>query len=302
MLTAFALGRKTFRNYRSKFSRRDFTRPQLFAVLVLKEFEKKSFRGVEALLIDCPEWCAAIGLHKVPDHTTLCRAAAELLKIKSANRFLDHTIKFVRSCKLLGKFIALGAMDGTGYESHHASAYYVRRCAKGRKNKDEMTYRHFPKLGIAIDTKTHLILAFEAGVGPSPDILHFERVLLDGWRRADVRKMALDAGYDAEWVHDLARREMRIKTLIPSTIGRPTRKPPTGRWRRRMRKALSTKRKRRKSGYTQRWQSETVNSMMKRNTGSALRGRTDASRNRELALKVVTHNVAIRKRVATEQG
>src|SRR5438552_13184774 len=101
MLTAFALGKKTFRKHKSKFSRRDFTRPQLFAVLVLKEFEKKSYRGVEALLNDWPELCEAIGLSKVPDHSTLCRAAAELLKLPNANRVLDHTIKLVRRCKLL---------------------------------------------------------------------------------------------------------------------------------------------------------------------------------------------------------
>jgi hypothetical protein len=148
---AFAMGRKAFRDHRSKYSRRDFTRPQLFAVLVLKEFERKSYRGVEALLLDWPELCGMIGLKKVPDHTTLCQAAADLLKLPGANRVLDHTIKLVRTCKLLGKFVRLGAMDGTGYESHHASAYYVKRRARGRQNKDEMTYRHFPKLGIAVD-------------------------------------------------------------------------------------------------------------------------------------------------------
>ena len=60
---------------RSKFSRKDFTDPQLFACLILREHQKESYRGIVSLLKDCPEWCADIGLKKVPDHNTLCREA-----------------------------------------------------------------------------------------------------------------------------------------------------------------------------------------------------------------------------------
>ena len=136
---AYQLARKTFRDHKSKFSRRDFTRPQLFAVLALKEFERKTYRGIEAMLIDCPELLREIELQRPapPDHSTLCRAAADLLKLPAANRVLDQTIARARRCKLLAKFVALGAMDGTGYESHHASAYYVRRRAKGRSRYDD---------------------------------------------------------------------------------------------------------------------------------------------------------------------
>jgi hypothetical protein len=39
-------GQDTLPKFTSKFSRKDFTLPQLFACLVLKEFEKKDYRGV----------------------------------------------------------------------------------------------------------------------------------------------------------------------------------------------------------------------------------------------------------------
>src|SRR5512137_2463124 len=71
---AYALATACLKEHPSKFSRKDFTDPQLFACLVLREHQKKSFRGVVALLADCPHWCADIGLTKVPDHNTLCRA------------------------------------------------------------------------------------------------------------------------------------------------------------------------------------------------------------------------------------
>jgi hypothetical protein len=77
---------------RSKFSRKDFTDPQLFACLVLREHQKKSYRGVVALLKDCPHWCADIGLRKVPDPNTLCRAHRQLVKPGVVERMLDLSI------------------------------------------------------------------------------------------------------------------------------------------------------------------------------------------------------------------
>jgi transposase len=88
---------------------------------------------------------------------------------------------------------------------------------------------------------------------------------------------------------------MNLRSIIPATIGR---KPASDdrirtRWRRRMRAQLASKRSRRRCGYTQRWQAETANSMMKRNLGSALRGKTNASRMSDLRVKVLTHNLMI---------
>jgi len=45
--------------------------------------------------------------------------------------------------------------------------------------------------------------------------------------------------------------------------------------------------------YGQRWQAETVNSMVKRNMGSACRARTPAGRKKDMLLRAVTHNVMI---------
>ncbi len=122
------------------------------------------------------------------------------------------------------------------------------------------------------------------------------------WRRVPYRRFTavFDAGYDAEHNHEIARRDMGIRSIIPPLIGRPTDRPPTY-WRRHMKRLLATQRSRRRCGYTQRWQAETMMSMIKRNLGSALRGR---SRYRDLTLKVLTHDVMIirrQQRVETQQ-
>ena len=77
---ALRLGQESLPAYSSKFSRQDFTQPQLFALLALKTFSKTDYRGVIALLDDFPELRADLGLGKVPHYSTLYYAAKRLLK------------------------------------------------------------------------------------------------------------------------------------------------------------------------------------------------------------------------------
>jgi hypothetical protein len=95
---AYALGLACFKR-RSKFSRRDFTDAQLFACLVLREHQKKSYRGIVALLEDCPDWCRDIGLKKVPDHNTLCRAFHRLVKPATVEWMLDLSVKTAKQAQ-----------------------------------------------------------------------------------------------------------------------------------------------------------------------------------------------------------
>ena len=163
-----------------------------------------------------------------------------------------------------------------------------------------------PKLGMAVASASHLVLSLWTGTGGGADYALWEPLLYDAWRRVPNRRFSAagDKGFDDEKNHELARRDLGVRSLIPPRVAWKSGAPPTTRWRRRMshRNLLGSKRGRRRSGYTQRWQSETTNSMMKRNQGSALSGKTPASRHRDLRLKVITHNVMIlRPRVETEQ-
>lgn len=66
--------------YASKFSKKDFTQPQLFTMLVLKQFFRTDYRGIVALLSDMEELQRMLGLSKVPHYTTLQKAHDRLLK------------------------------------------------------------------------------------------------------------------------------------------------------------------------------------------------------------------------------
>ena len=45
MLTAYHLAKRCLPDYSSKFSRKDFTLPQLLACLVVREHQNKSYRN-----------------------------------------------------------------------------------------------------------------------------------------------------------------------------------------------------------------------------------------------------------------
>ncbi len=128
MRAAHALGRQLFDEHAHKFSRKDFTLAQLFACLALREHQKKSYRGVEALLADSPQWLADIGLAKAPDHNTLSRAFNELVDPDLANSMLDLMAKLAASRKLLrGDGLKPLTLDSSMYESRHVSRHFEQR-------------------------------------------------------------------------------------------------------------------------------------------------------------------------------
>jgi hypothetical protein len=82
---ALRLAQEALPAYSSKFSRKDFTQHQLFALLTLKTFFRTDYRGVTALLDDFAELRDDLGLDKVPHYSTLCYAAQRLLKKGSSS-------------------------------------------------------------------------------------------------------------------------------------------------------------------------------------------------------------------------
>jgi Transposase DDE domain/Transposase domain (DUF772) len=304
MLVAHHLAAECLPSYSSEFSRHDFTLPQLFACLAVKEMLGCSYRGAEELLRDAHHWCRAIGMSKTPDHNTLWRAARFLLHRSKANRLLDIMCQWGAQARMLGFSIKPLAIDSSCFEPHHVSRYFDHRRLHGRKGGGRGRRRKMqaiPKLAVGVSCWSHLVLSLWTGIGGGGDLPQFEPLLFDAWRRAPGRslsKVVADAGYDAEYNHELARYDMSIRSIILAKIGRQfvDGSPPRGRWRRCMRRWLETKRSRQCCGYTQRWQVETVNSMIKRNLGSACRGRSSKSRQADLRLKVLTHNLMILRR------
>ena len=282
---AYQTGREALTVYSHLYSPKKFTQPQLFACLVLKEFCKCDYRGIVAYLRDLPELRQEIELTVVPHFTTLQKAAQRLLLSAPARRLLAATLRRARRAKMSRKRLALAALDGTGLESRHISAYFLHR--QRAKEIRQEKYTRYPKVGLLCDCTSHLIVAAVPGRGPGSDSVHFRQALKEALRCVSIDTLLADAGYDSEAAHVHARLTLGIRSIIPSTRGRPTDKPPTGYYRRLMRRSLDQKK------YGQRWQVETVASMLKRNLGSALRARLYRTQGREITLRVLAHNIMI---------
>lgn len=287
LLAAHAAAKEALPEYAHRNSPKRFTQHQLFACLVLKTFHKVDYRGIEAILADSPALREAIGMKRVPHFTTLHKAEMRLLKLASATRLLEATITLAIRAKCMKRRVLLAAVDGTGFETRHISSYYVSRRKRCQKGYETTSYTRFPKAGILCDCASHMILSVVTGRGPGPDIKHFRKALSSVPDVVHVETILADAGYDSEASHVYAREDCGIRSIIPPKIGRPTAKPPSGRWRRVMATRFN------KQKYGQCWQYETVTSMIKRLLGSALRARTYWRQCREITLRAIALNVRI---------
>lgn len=225
MREAHRLASKVWPAYSHEFSRHDFTLPQLFACLVVREMMKLSYRKTEALLRDSPHWLSAIGMTRAPDHNTLWRAFGVLLTTRRAGRMLDLMAQLFAQERLLKLATAPLTLDSTCYERRHRSRHYDRVCRKMKLGEGQRygktpekqaetpaqvnrrrsrTARQMPKLALAVASSCHAILAARTHIGNRSDNPDFGPLLYHSWRRAAVKTVVADAGYDSE--DTIARR------------------------------------------------------------------------------------------------
>ena len=222
---AFSSAQQSLPEYSHKFSPRTFTQHQLFACLVLKSFLNTDYRGVAALLADCPSLAEAIDLHRVPHFTTLQKAVAgfcresvsiDFWRPRSSRRWEEKKIK-------------LAAIDSTGLQSHHCSSYFIKRRSRVPSLWQTTTYKRFPKVWIVCDTQSHLILEASPSRGPCSDVAKFKAPLKRASKPVSIAMIVADAGYDSESNHSYVRDELSIRSIIPPNAGRPTKGRKRGR-------------------------------------------------------------------------
>lgn len=302
---AYAAGKNALPRYAHKCSRKDFTCAQLFAILVLRKFFKQDYRGTAAFLAEWTDLRTILELgDKVPHYTTLQKNNAKLLNDAMLRKLLKQTLeqfyRYPKQAQIDDDDVAWmlridrAAGDSTGFASNRCSAYFTKRRKQSRKRDDDhanatqrVAYRRFPKLGIVIDCATHMILSHARGQGPRPDVDQLLPLMDNLPGHVVPGQLLLDAGYDSEQNHEMLRDYLEIESIIPAKIGRPSNKPPRGKWRRLMATDFD------KKTYGQRWQVESVMHMLKSRMGEALTARTYHARRREMGLMALTHNLMI---------
>ena len=283
---ALAVARQRLRAYAHKFSPKKFTQPQLFACLVLKTFLKTDYRGLVAHLADHSDIRDALGLKTVPHFTTPQKASRRLLRQPRARQLFRTTVR-----RFLGRRSRLKrvALDSTGIDCGHASRHYIRRRNGVSKQWQTVSYSRYAKLEAAFDCDSHLLIGVLTSRGPQPDTNRFVPLLDATLANVRVDSALADAGYDSEPNHRYARDRHGVRTFIPAKHGRPTTKPLSGRYRRRMKQRLNKD----YGHYGQRSQAESGFSMFKRRLGSVVNGRSYWSQCRDLLLMAITYNIML---------
>src|SRR6202795_190809 len=124
--TAWEVGRAVLPPYRTRFSKHQFTPPQLLAILCLMRYEDWTFREAEVRLGEHRELRQALGLSRVPDFTTLYRFLQRLDEV-TIDRAVGETVRQLRGTCRKGRRRARVAVDATGLAQGAVSTFFVRR-------------------------------------------------------------------------------------------------------------------------------------------------------------------------------
>lgn len=263
---AYALVKQTLPIYSHPKSPHHFTLPQLGACVLLMFYLKLSYRDMEEWLLASDAVCKELELPRVPDHTTLQRTYA---KIRKADLMRMNETLLNESGIPEEEGVAA---DSTGFSPGPASAYYQSRSGKA--------YHHWAKGIYAVGIVSQFILAMQSGWGPGSDAPYLGYLRRKARRFAKGRDWALlaDSGFDG--------RTVRRQDLIP-----PIRRGGNLLDPQRRARADLVATARLDGFYGQRWKTETVNSVIKRKFGQAIRSRKRSLQNREPIIKGLVYNL-----------
>ena len=148
---------------------------------------------------------------------------------------------------------------------------------------------------MACDTRSHFFAGATVTVGPSNDSPQLRPAMDQASLAVTWDRMLGDAAFDSEDNHAYPREQLGVRSTVIPINPRGHDGPPGGRYRSQMPRRFRPKPdgSRSKRVFGQRWQVESAFSRHKRRLGSALGGKSDASRERECRLRVLTHNLML---------
>ena len=263
--------------YRTRFSKHQFTQPQLLAVLCLMRYEDWTFREAEVRLREHRELREALQLKSVPDYTTLYRFLKRL-DDDTIDRSLGETVRRLRRGRRSARVTA--GVDGTGLSYNSVSSFFIRRI---EQHAPRMTqHRHWLKWLIVADLKQQILIAQRARQGPWCDTRALPGLVDAAGRRVPIALVLADAEFDSEANHQHIRQRLGARSIIPAN---PRRGVPQGTFRNQMYRAFPQKH------YGQRAKIETIFSVVKRKLSSRAPGRSLATQIRQALLLGLTYNL-----------
>lgn len=270
---AYHLAQRAMPEFRSKFSKKTFTQPQLLAALLLKVYLRQTYRETEAWLVatDCVR--GLLRLRQAPDHSTLCWFFHHKINERLLTRLLALCLPPYDPRQNRHRLVAV---DSTGFEAGHCSRYYRWRC--GRRGQ-----RGWPKWIIAVWLPAQLICAQRAHGGPAGDFGELPSIAAAARRTLPFGRLLGDAGFDSEANHRFCHEGLGVESIL-GQFARHGCAPRTY-WRQRLARKFPRRL------YRKRWLVETVISVVKRKFGDAVNTRSERRQYRELLLLGVVYNI-----------
>lgn len=254
---ALQMADRVIPRYRTRFSKHQFTQPQLLAVVCLMRYADWNLRETEVRLSEHVELRRALRLSRVPDYTTLHRFMRRVPET-AFQRLLAETVR-----RFGPRPEACVAIDATGLV-HRAISTYYHQVKHPRPAGQPRWY--WVKWIVMADLRHQLLLAQTARAGPANDCAQLPGLLQQAAAHGPIQRVLADAEFDSERNHRFIREDLGALSAIPAKRGHVS-------WRVHGYRAQMRRRFPRQV-YAQRALIETIFSVVKRKLSARAPGRT----------------------------
>ena len=247
-----------------------FTVWQHLILLVIRQYEGKSYRMFREWLIEAYYLRIFLQLSHIPHYTTLqkfsCRINGTLLE-----KIISSFILLISNTRRI-----FAGIDSTGFKITRASQYYTERTGMRRK---------YAKLSIGADVLQQIICTIKIRRAPTRhDNRDFRPIVTRISNILPLSVVTADKGYDSEENHVLVRELLHGFSIIPARYDCVPIWKTFGRYRKQMKRGYF------KLLYNQRNKNETIVSVIKRLFGEHIRSRLVRTQNREISFRCVAYN------------
>ena len=247
-----------------------FTVWQHMVLLVIRQYEGKSYRMFSEWLVEAYYLRTFLQLSHIPHFTTLQKFTERI-----SGTLLGKIISsFIILTKIGQLFVGI---DSSGFKATHASQYYTERVKLRRK---------YIKLSLAADVLQQIICTIKIRRAPTRhDSIDFRPLITKISELVPLSVVTADKGYDSEDNHVLVRDVLHALSVIPARYEHVPIRKTHGRYRKQMKRGYS------KLLYNQRNKNETIVSVIKRLFGEHITSRLVKTQNRELSFRCIAYNI-----------
>jgi len=257
--------------YSSQYSRRDYTQPQLLALLLFKEYLGERYRDFVQLVEIMDIIQDQLELKEIPHYSTLCKFSKRI-----SSTVLTQI--FQKACSFMSEWkhvTTIVAIDSSGFTPDSASTYYSVRTGKLR--------RDYLKTTISVDSDHISLLSFHVTNSRCHDSQIAPSVLRASHRVRKSDCYVMDKAYDSERIHQVIHEDLHAQSMIPIRDWHAS--YVSGRYRQVMATSFD------KKIYGQRNMAETAFSILKRMFGETIYARSYRQQVKEIKLKCIVFSL-----------